>query len=120
MEPTESHPLPGQRRRRLSPDPPIQPGPHVGSFATGEEALPHDHRAGTFARGEETLPHDPRPGTFATGEETLPHDQHLGTFATGARSRPQKTPPQGRVSKEMGSGPDSPESAGDGTVDGTA
>ena len=38
---------------------------------------------GTFAKGEETLPHDEHVGTFAEGEETLPHDEHVGTFAEG-------------------------------------
>ena len=41
---------------------------HTGSFAEGEETLPHDEHVGSFAEGEEELPHDERVGSFADGE----------------------------------------------------
>ena len=38
---------------------------------------------GSFAEGEETLPHDEHEGSFAEGEQTVPHDEHEGSFAEG-------------------------------------
>jgi hypothetical protein len=53
--------------------------PNGGDFAEDAETLARDEHVGSFAKGEETLPHA-HVGTFVEGEKMLPSDDRTGTF----------------------------------------
>ena len=72
----EQTPLPGDFARGIEQDPPTPTSKVVGSFATGAEKRPHDHRRQRrFSQGAEQLPDTPEKEAVRDFAEGIEEDR---------------------------------------------